>query len=153
MDAETSFHLLSSSLDQEGLSLELLVKKESPGTPETMEKARDPDSKPSGATESSSLFFQPKSQDCSEFPGNVLPFFIHLSSCLGLLAGLALKDLRKPKSLFLGQEASVDILREPKEETGTHGRNQLAWGEKKLMETFLSPGSIKTTLREAWGHV
>ena len=55
--------------------------------------------------------------------------------------------------MFLGEEASVDIHREPKEETGTLGRNQLAWGEKKLVETFLSPGSIKTTLREAWKHV
>ena len=35
-------------------------KKESPGTPETMEKERDTDSKPSGATESSSLFFSTK---------------------------------------------------------------------------------------------
>ena len=59
MDAETFFNLLSSSLDQEGVSS--FFKEESPGTLETMEEARDPDSKPSGATESSLLFFQPKS--------------------------------------------------------------------------------------------
>ena len=54
----------------------------------------------------------------------------------------------KPWSLFLGQEASLGILRGSKEETGTQGSNQLARGEKKLVGTFLSPGSIKTTL---WG--
>lgn len=51
--------------------------------------------------------------------------------------------------MFLGQEASVAILRGPEEETGSHGRKQLAQGEKKLVHTFVSPGSIKTTLREA----
>lgn len=55
--------------------------------------------------------------------------------------------------MFLGQEASVAILRGPEEEAGSHGSNQLAQGEKKLVDTFLSPGSIKTSLREAWGPV
>ena len=38
----------------------LFFKEESPGTLETMEEERDPDSKPSGATESSLLFFSTK---------------------------------------------------------------------------------------------
>ena len=50
--------------------------------------------------------------------------------------------------MFLGHEASIAILRGPEEETGSHGRNQLAQGEKKLEDAFLPPGIIKRAIRE-----
>lgn len=49
--------------------------------------------------------------------------------------------------MFLGQEASVATLRGPEKQ------NQLAQGEKKQVGAFLSPGSIKESLREAWEAV
>lgn len=117
-------------------------KKESPGTPETMEKERDPDSKPSGATESSSLFFQPRSQDCSEFPGNVLPFFIHLSSCLGLLAGLALKDLKKPQEALEFVSGTGGKCWYPQ---GAKGGNRHSWEEPAGLGRKEADGDIFVT--------
>ena len=81
-DAETSFHLLSSSLDQEGLSLESLVKKKAQGLRRPWRKKGTQTQSQVVPQSPAPCFFQPKSQDCSELPGNVQPFFIHLSSWL-----------------------------------------------------------------------
>lgn len=40
------------------------------------------------------------------------------------------------------------VLRGPEEETGSHGRNEQAQGEKKLADAFLSPETIKRIIRE-----